>query len=87
MASRNNGTRGPSAGSRVVARLRRAPGLGDLPSITAVAIANLLLKRRPLPGSGLVSEESPVIVAGMHRSGTALVTRLLERGGMYVGGS
>jgi hypothetical protein len=28
-----------------------------------------------------------VIVAGMHRSGTSLVTQLLEMGGMYVGGT
>jgi hypothetical protein len=35
----------------------------------------------------VVSDELPVIIAGMHRSGTSLVARLLERGGMYVGGS
>jgi hypothetical protein len=34
-----------------------------------------------------VSQESPLIVIGMHRSGTSIVTRLLERGGLYVGGS
>ena len=34
-----------------------------------------------------MSDESPLIIAGMHRSGTSIVARLLERGGLYVGGS
>lgn len=69
------------------ARLRRAPGFRDQVSTMAVVVGRLLLRRRPCSGSGLVSEESPVIIAGMHRSGTSLVARLLERGAMYVGGS
>jgi hypothetical protein len=38
-------------------------------------------------GHGVESDESPVIIAGMHRSGTSIITQLLERGGLYVGGS
>jgi hypothetical protein len=38
-------------------------------------------------GAGFVSDEAPVIVIGMHRSGTSILTSLLERGGMYAGGS
>lgn len=34
-----------------------------------------------------MSDEAPLIIAGMHRSGTSVVSRLLERAGLYVGGS
>ncbi len=61
--------------------------LADLPSMAAALMAHYLLRRPPTRARGVVSDEAPVIIAGMHRSGTSLVTRLLERGGMYVGGS
>ena len=67
--------------------LRRLPRPSDLPSIAGVAVARALVRRRPDRGRGFVSDETPLIIAGMHRSGTSIVTRLLERGGMYVGGS
>ncbi len=69
------------------ARARRAPGPRDVMSAAAVAIGRLLLRRGPSPGRGVASDESPVIIAGMHRSGTSLFARLLQQGGMYVGGS
>lgn len=28
---------------------------------------------------------SPVIIAGMHRSGTTMITRMLEEAGLFVG--
>ena len=65
----------------------RAPGVRDLVSMALAGLGRQLLRRPPLSPVGLVSEESPVIITGMHRSGTSLVARLLERGGMYVGGS
>jgi hypothetical protein len=34
----------------------------------------------------LVSDEAPLIIIGMHRSGTSIVARLLERAGLFVGG-
>lgn len=46
-----------------------------------------LSRRGPARGAGFVSDEAPMIILGMHRSGTSLVSRLLERAGMYVGGS
>jgi hypothetical protein len=55
--------------------------------MAAAVAGRSLLRRRPLRGSGYVSNEAPIIVIGMHRSGTSIVTRLLERGGMYSGGS
>ena len=79
--------KGAGTGLRPAARLRRALGVRDLLSAGAAVAGHLLLRRGAAPGRGLVSEESPVIIAGMHRSGTSLVARLLERGGMYVGGS
>ncbi len=60
--------------------------LADLPSMGAALFAHYLLRRGPIRARGVVSDEAPVIIAGMHRSGTSLVTRLLERGGLYVGG-
>jgi len=65
-------------------RLRRP---AELPGIAAVATARLFLRRPPSPGTGFVSDAAPLIIAGMHRSGTSIVTRLLERAGMYAGGS
>ncbi len=74
-------------GNSPAAHLRRLPRLGELPSAAAVGIARLLLRRSPSTGRGFVSDEGPVIIAGMHRSGTSIVTRLLERAGLYAGGS
>ncbi|MGB2696216.1 MAG: sulfotransferase, partial [Dehalococcoidia bacterium] len=59
----------------------------ELLSMAAADVAFVLLRRRARLGSGYISTESPIIVTGMHRSGTSLVSRLLERGGAYVGGS
>jgi hypothetical protein len=47
----------------------------------------MLLRQAPRAGSGLVRPESPLIIAGMHRSGTSIITELLEQGGMDVGGA
>ena len=69
------------------ARLRRTPGPRDALSAVAVRLGRLLLRRGPNAGRGYVSDEAPVIIAGMHRSGTSLVSRLLERAGLYVGGA
>lgn len=79
-------TRKPSL-AHLRTRARRALGIRDALSAAAVVVGRLLLRRGPSPGRGVESDESPVIIAGMHRSGTSLVSRLLERGGMYVGGS
>ena len=68
-------------------RLRRLPRLRDLPSIAGVAVARALVRRGVDRGSGFVSSETPVIITGMHRSGTSIIARLLERGGMYLGES
>lgn len=76
---------GSPIGSSMPAWLRKAPALADLPGLTAAMAGNILLRRRPLAGSGLVQPESPVIIAGMHRSGTSIVTELLERLGLFVG--
>jgi hypothetical protein len=73
--------------SRLAALLRHAPRPDDLPRIAAVAAARALTRRGERRGSGYVSDEAPLIVAGMHRSGTSIVTRLLERAGMFAGGS
>ena len=67
--------------------LRHIPRPGDLTGIAAVAVGRLFLRRGAAAGSGFVSNEAPVIIAGMHRSGTSIVARLLERCGMYAGGS
>lgn len=72
---------------RAGARLRRALGPRDALSALAVGVGHLLIGRRELSGRGFVSNESPLIIAGMHRSGTSMVARLLEKGGVYVGGS
>lgn len=66
---------------------RRLPQLAELPSVAAVGLARLFLRRPPSKGHGFVSDETPVIIAGMHRSGTSIVARLLERAGMYAGGA
>jgi len=73
--------------SRLKLWLRRAPRPGDLPGVAGVAAARLLMRRPRSAGRGFVSDESPVIIAGMHRSGTSIFTQLLEQGGMYAGGS
>lgn len=73
--------------TRLRALLRRLPRPGDLPSMAAVVLAHLLVRRPPAAGKGFVSGEAPLIIVGMHRSGTSIVARLLERGGMYLGGS
>ena len=68
-------------------RVGRVLGIRDMMSSAAVGAGHLFLRRGPNSGQGRVSEEAPIIVIGMHRSGTSLVSRLLERGGVYVGGS
>ena len=70
-----------------LAALRRLPSPRDVLSGAAVLGAHLFARRGPLAGRGYVSDETPVIVCGMHRSGTAIVTKLLERAGLYVGGT
>ena len=78
---------GQTALNFVRARAARTLGIRDSLSTAAVAMGHLLLTRGPKSGQDLVSDEAPIIVIGMHRSGTSLVSRLLERGGVYVGGS
>lgn len=73
--------------SRAIGRMRRVPGIRGALSMMAAASGHLLLRRAPAQGTGFVSGETPIIITGMHRSGTSLVARLLERGGMYIGGS
>lgn len=73
--------------NRLHALLRHVPRLDDLPRIAAVVFARAVVRCSANRGSGFVSDEAPVILVGMHRSGTSIVARLLERGGMYVGGS
>jgi hypothetical protein len=65
----------------------RLPRPTELPATLGVAAARVLIRRGPRAGRGFVSDEAPVIIAGMHRSGTSLVARLLERAGLYAGGS
>ncbi len=67
--------------------LRHLPRLDDVPRMATGVLARTLLRRAPMPGRGFVSDEAPLIIIGMHRSGTSIVTRLLERGGLYAGGS
>lgn len=69
------------------AALRRLPNPRDALSGAAVLGAHLFARRGPLPGRSYVSDEAPIIICGMHRSGTSVVTRLLEQAGMYVGGT
>ncbi len=76
-----------SALSKPIGRIRRVPGIRDALSMMAAASGHVLLRRAPAEGTGFVSSETPFIITGMHRSGTSLVARLLERGGMYIGGS
>lgn len=69
------------------ARLQRIPPIREMLSALAVAAGHVLIRQGPASGSGFVSKDSPVIIVGMHRSGTSMVARLLERAGMYVGGT
>ena len=32
-------------------------------------------------------ENQPVIIIGMHRSGTSMLTRVLQEAGLFIGGS
>lgn len=73
--------------NRLQALLRHVPRIDDMPRMATAVAARALLRRPPMQGSGFVSQEAPLIVIGMHRSGTSIVTRLLERGGLYAGGS
>jgi len=73
--------------NRLHAILRHVPRLSDMPSMAAAVGGRALLRRAPMAGSGFVSDEAPLIIIGMHRSGTSIVTRLLERGGLYAGGA
>jgi hypothetical protein len=63
------------------------PRPADLPGIAAVAAGRLFLRRGAAAGRGYVSDEAPLIIAGMHRSGTSIVARLLTRCGVYLGGT
>jgi hypothetical protein len=72
---------------RLLQTIKRPAAMPDKPAAIASLVANALLRRPTRAGTGYASDESPVIIAGMHRSGTSLVARLLERGGLYVGGS
>jgi hypothetical protein len=67
--------------------LRRAPGIRDVPSLAAAALGRSALRRPARQGQGFVSNEAPLIIAGMHRSGTSIVTEVLARAGMYAGGA
>ncbi len=73
--------------NRIQALLRHVPRVDELPRMAAAVAARTLLRRPPMLGAGFVSDEAPLIIIGMHRSGTSIVTRLLERGGLYAGGS
>jgi hypothetical protein len=73
--------------NRIQALLRHVPRIDDVPRMVTSVAARRLLRRPPMRGDDFVSKEAPLIIIGMHRSGTSIVTRLLERGGLYVGGS
>lgn len=66
--------------------LRHVPRFDDMPRMAAAAASRVLLRRSPNVGKGYISTEAPLIIIGMHRSGTSIVARLLERGGLFVGG-
>jgi hypothetical protein len=44
-----------------------------------------LMNRNPTPRESMKSQVSPIIVIGAHRSGTSMVTRMLETMGLFVG--
>jgi hypothetical protein len=73
--------------NRITALLRHVPRPDDMPRMAAAAAARALLRRSPNAGRGFVSDETPLIIIGMHRSGTSIVTRLLERAGLFAGGA
>ncbi len=52
-----------------------------------MVVGRLLLRAKPNAGASFVSDEAPLIIVGMHRSGTSLVARLLDRAGLYLGGT
>ena len=69
-----------------MALLRKAPALIELPGVAAALLGRLALRRAPKAGTGYVSDEEPTIIAGMHRSGTSIITDIMVQNGMYVGG-
>jgi hypothetical protein len=72
--------------TRPPAWLRRAPGIRDVPGLAVAALGRSALRRPARPGEGYVSDEAPLIIAGMHRSGTSIITEVLVRAGLYAGG-
>ncbi len=63
------------------------PAPTDVPGVALALAGRLMLRRPPMVATDLVSNEVPVIVAGMHRSGTSIFTEILASAGMYIGGS
>ena len=71
----------------IISRFRRLPKGRQALSALAVVAGRLLLRAKPNAGASFVSDEAPLIIVGMHRSGTSLVARLLVHAGLYLGGS
>jgi len=66
---------------------RKLPNASELPGAFAAAVGRQTLRQRPNGGSGFVSDEAPLIIAGMHRSGTSIMSDLLVEAGVYLGGT
>jgi hypothetical protein len=58
-----------------------------MPGAVAAALGKRVIRRGPAAGSGFVSDEEPLIIVGMHRSGTSIMSDLLMEAGVYLGGS